>query len=190
MENSSIATAFDFAQYGLSSRRRYRAGVILMLHRLLRFWLRGRPAGGPSGGRGAAGEEFAAEFLRDKMGYRMVAQNWRNPRDERQEIDLVCRDHEVLVFVEVKSRSAAAQVSGYFAVNQRKKRALRRAIHAYLTQLRSRPRTFRFDIAEVILSGGAAPEVLHFQNIPLFPRGYNVMREEPVGPRPPRASAE
>jgi putative endonuclease len=147
-----------------------------MLHWLQRLWLRGRPAGGPSGARGAAGEQWAAEFLRGRLGYQIVAQNWRNPRERREEIDLVCRDHEVLVFVEVKTRSAGALVPGYYAVDRRKKRALRRTIHAYLTQLRVRPRTFRFDVAEVILSRNAPPQVLHFQNVPLFAKGYDVQR--------------
>jgi putative endonuclease len=147
-----------------------------MLHWLQRLWPRGKPAGGPTGARGAAGEELAAEFLRSRLGYRIVVRNWRNPRERREEIDLVCQDHEVLVFVEVKTRSASALVSGFYAVDRRKKRALRRAIHAYLTQLRVRPRTFRFDVAEVVLSATAGPVVRHFQNVPLFAKGYNVLR--------------
>ena len=130
----------------------------------------------PAGERGAAGERLAAEFLHEKQGYQIVVRNWRNPRDHRQEIDLVCRDGDVLVFVEVKTRSAEALVPGYYAVDRRKKRVLLRAIHAYLTQLRLRPRTFRFDIAEVITGGQMPPQVLHFQNVPLFPKGYHVLR--------------
>jgi putative endonuclease len=132
--------------------------------------------GGPAGARGAEGERLAAEFLHDRVGYQIVVQNWRNPLERREEIDIVCRDREVLVFVEVKTRAADAQVRGFFAVDLRKKRALRRAIHAYLTQLRVRPRTFRFDVAEVIMAGNVPPQVLHFQNVPLFPKGYNVLR--------------
>jgi len=130
----------------------------------------------PAAGRGAAGERLAAEFLHRQLGYEIVARNWRNPRDRREEIDLVCRDGEALVFVEVKSRSAAALVPGYEAVNRRKKKVLRRAIHAYLTRLRLRPRTFRFDVAEVVDSGKTPPQVRHFQNVRLFPKGYHVLR--------------
>jgi putative endonuclease len=130
----------------------------------------------PAEERGAAGERLAAEFLHARRGFRIVVRNWRNPRDHRQEIDLVCRDGEVLVFVEVKTRPASALVPGYYAVNRRKKQVLRRAIHAYLTQLRLRPRTFRFDVAEVITGGPTPPQVLHFQNVPLFPKGYHVLR--------------
>jgi len=117
--------------------------------------------------RGAAGEQVAADHLRRRRGFAIIARNWRNPRDERQEIDLVCRDHEVLVFVEVKTRPAAARVRGFFAVDRRKKRVLRRAIHAYLMALRRRPAVHRLDVVEVVLDAGRPPEVRHFENVPL-----------------------
>lgn len=141
-----------------------------MFHWLSRLlgWLR-RPDAG------AAGEALAADFLRRERGYRILARNWRNPRDRRDELDLVCRDGEVLVFVEVKARRADALVPGYYAVTRRKKRVLRRTCTAYLQQLRPPPRTFRFDIVEVGLpaaGGTAAPAILHFENVPLFPKHF------------------
>ena len=151
-------------------------GANFMLQWLQKLLLRDQTARSPASACGAEGERLAAEFLHNRIGYEIVVQNWRNPQDRREEIDLVCRDREVLVFVEVKTRAADAQVSGFFAVDRRKKRALRRAIHAYLTQLRFRPRTFRCDVAEVILAGNTPPQVLHFQNVPLFPKGYHVLR--------------
>jgi putative endonuclease len=104
----------------------------------------------------------------------VVAANWRNPRDRREEIDLVVRDGDVLVFVEVKTRAPGALVPGYHAVNARKRRVLQRAIRSYLKQLPEKPRTFRFDIVEVVLPRGAdSPlEILHFENVPLFPKGF------------------
>ena len=151
--------------------------VIFMFDWLQWLRSRGESADGTACARGAEGERHAAEFLRSRLGYQIVVQNWRNPLERREEIDLVCRDHEVLVFVEVKTRSADAMVPGFFAVDLRKKRALRRAIHAYLMQLHFRPPTFRFDVAEVILGGNTPPQVLHFQNVPLFPKGYHVLRQ-------------
>ena len=139
------------------------------------FGRNGNPAT-PAAGRGVAGERLAAEFLHAQRGFEIVARNWRNPRDRREEIDLVCRDGEALVFVEVKTRSATARVPGYDAINRRKRKVLRRAIHAYLTRLRIRPRTFRFDVAEVATGGAAAPVVRHFENVRLFPKRYHVLR--------------
>ncbi len=124
-----------------------------------------------AGGTGARGERLAEDFLRGERGYGIVARNWRNPRDRREEIDLVCRDGDALVFVEVKARDAAALVPGYFAVDRRKKAVLRRACTAYLRRLAMPPRTYRLDIVEVAFpAGGGAPVVSHFANIPLFSR--------------------
>ena len=98
-------------------------------------------------------------------------------RDRRDEIDLVCRDGEVLVFVEVKARAAGALVSGFHAVDRRKKRVLRRVIAAYLAKLTEKPRTFRFDVVEISLAGGPGqpvppPEIRHFENVPLFSKHF------------------
>lgn len=121
---------------------------------------------------GARGERLAEAFLR-KRGFRVVARNWRDPRDRRDEIDLVCDDGGALVFVEVKTRAAGALVPGYYAVDARKKKALRRAAAAYLRSLRPPPTTFRLDVVEVVMPPGArageAPEIRHFENVGLFP---------------------
>lgn len=126
---------------------------------------------------GARGEQAAADFLQARHGFRIVTRNWHSPRDQRDEIDLVCRDGEVLVFVEVKARAEGALVSGFEAVNERKKRALRRAVHAYLGALPAAPRTFRFDVADVTLSGRLPAQVMHYENVPLFPEGYYIARQ-------------
>ena len=126
---------------------------------------------------GALGEQAAADYLQARHGFAIVTRNWRSPRDQRDEIDLVCRDGEVLVFVEVKARAEGALVSGFEAVNERKKRALRRAVHAYLGALTPPPRTFRFDVAEVTLTGRLPAQVMHYENVPLFPPGYYVARQ-------------
>jgi putative endonuclease len=162
-----------------------------MLGWLSDVWLRFAPqnAAEESHAAGARGEAAAADFLAKRHGFTIVARNWRSPRDRRDEIDLVARDGEVLVFVEVKARAADALVPGYFAVNERKKRVLRRAVHAYLGALEQPPRTFRFDVVEVALSDRLPPQCLHFENIPLFPKSYHAARQSgsiPAGERRPR----
>lgn len=139
-------------------------------------WIKGifRPAeiiAGTAGERGAAGERCAADFLQHHHGYEIVTRNWHSPGDKRDEIDLVCRDGDVLVFVEVKTRPATALVRGFLTVDRRKQQALRRAIHAYLGHLRTRPQTYRLDVVEVVTDPKAPPQVLVFQNVPLLPHG-------------------
>ncbi len=148
---------------------------------------------------GAAGERAAEAHLR-AAGLRVLARNWRNPADQREEIDLVCEEPPgpagvgaVLVFVEVKARAAGARVGGYDAVNRRKKAILLRACRAYLARLRPPARHFRFDIVEV--AHGAEPaagtamqamaldpciasvregrQVWHYRDAPLFPERSN-----------------
>lgn len=123
---------------------------------------------------GAEGERLAANYLRKEKGYSIVARNWRSPRDRRDEIDLICRDGDILVFVEVKTRAADALVSGYHAVNKAKKRVMLRACTAYLRALSSSGwlETYRFDVVEVCraTAQGEAAIVRHFENVPLFPK--------------------
>ena len=127
---------------------------------------------------GAEGERLAANFLCKEKGCRIVARNWRSPRDRRDEIDLVCRDGEVLVFVEVKTRAADALVAGFYAVDRRKKKVMLRACTAYLRRLGSAGHdlTYRFDVIEVsrATAKDEPPVVRHFENIPLFAKDFRL----------------
>ncbi|MBQ7331914.1 MAG: YraN family protein [Opitutales bacterium] len=96
--------------------------------------------------RGDAGEKFAADFLKKQCGMKILCRNFRAGKDE---IDLVARDGETLVFVEVKTRSEHDARGAVFAVDARKKQALRRAADAYLRDLRERPAATRLDVVEV-----------------------------------------
>ncbi len=125
--------------------------------------------GGEASTTGDAGERAAERHLVSTRSVQVLARNWRQGRDE---LDLVCRDGEVLVFVEVKTRRAGARVPGYFTVNKRKKTALLRAIRAYRTRLATKPKAVRFDIVEVEWVGGGPGKVRHFENVPLFSKGF------------------
>lgn len=128
-------------------------------------------------GTGASAEALAADWLRRERGFAIVARNWRNPRDRRDELDLVCRDRDVLVFVEVKARAAEALVPGFYAIDRRKRRVLLRTAKAYLARLHPKPVTFRCDVVEVQLpprgpGAESPPQVRHFENVPLFAKHY------------------
>lgn len=123
--------------------------------------------------RGDLGERLAAEYLSKTKKLRVLTRNWRSRRDE---IDLVCRDRGALVFVEVKTRRGGGLVPGYFAVDRRKKEALLRVCRAYVKELRIKPRTFRFDVVEVVLWVDRAPEIHHFETVRLFPKDLRFTR--------------
>jgi putative endonuclease len=127
------------------------------------------PPGAGKAERGRFGEDLAAAHCRAR-GYRIVRRNWRRGRDE---IDLVCRDGRELVFIEVRARAESALVPGYFTVDRRKKKVLRRACTAYLRSLRKPPAHFRFDIIEVALSMDGAGTVRQYENVPLFHKHFS-----------------
>ncbi len=113
---------------------------------------------------GELGEKIAAEFLQREKGFRIRERNWRSGQEE---IDLIAYEGEVLVFVEVKTRRAGGLVPGYYTVDKRKKKALKRAIWAYMRQYKLPPKTYRLDVVEVNKHANGDWEVLHFSNIPL-----------------------
>lgn len=111
---------------------------------------------------GQWGEMQAARYLKREKGFKILEANWRAGRDE---VDLIARDGDVLVFVEVKTRKAGSLVSGYYAVDQRKRRALQRAMRVYLKQLSAKPQTWRMDVVEVNYASRQQFEVLHFAQV-------------------------
>ena len=121
--------------------------------------------------KGGSGESLAADYLARQKGFVIVARNWRNPQDRREEIDVIAFDREVLVFVEVKTRTQGARVPGFYAVDHAKREILRRAARAYLHSLENKPRTFRLDVVEIEL-GTAVPEMRYFGNVGLFHKHY------------------
>lgn len=108
---------------------------------------------------GARGEEEAYFHLR-RLGYTMVARNFRSPR-RKGEIDLIGYDGEVLCFIEVKTRTTRAVMPAEAAVDQEKQRDLIAVADEYVRRLKSAPST-RFDVVSVYFEGGK-PEITLFR---------------------------
>jgi putative endonuclease len=68
------------------------------------------------------------------------------------EIDLVCRHGEVLVFVEVKTRSTEVFGRPMAAVDRKKRRRIARGAMTWLRMLDMPDITFRFDVVEVMVT--------------------------------------
>lgn len=78
------------------------------------------------------GELAAASFLRGE-GFSVLRRNWRPVRGG--ELDLVCRDGNCLVFVEVKTRTGNSYGGARRAVDARKRALIRRGAAEWLRQL-------------------------------------------------------
>ena len=109
---------------------------------------------------GALGERAARAHLQ-KLGLKFLTANFKS---DRGEIDLIFRDHDCLVFVEVKTRSSEDWVRPAAAVNARKRRLLSQCGLDYLKRLKNPQVKIRFDVVEVLLSDGAVREVRHLPN--------------------------
>jgi len=119
---------------------------------------------------GEWGEEHSARFLSDG-GYRILARNVRP--DRRDEIDIVARYENTLVFVEVKTRADESFGSPITAVDRSKRHALNRAAAAYLKKAGYPDLFYRFDVIEVVgTPEGGEPLIRHIENAFPFERRY------------------
>jgi putative endonuclease len=110
--------------------------------------------------RGELGERAAKKFLQ-KAGLKFLTANFHSSRGE---IDLILRDGDCLIFVEVKARSSEEWTRPAAAVNARKRRLLSQTALDYLKLLKNPPVKIRFDIVEVLLHDGNVREVRHLPN--------------------------
>jgi putative endonuclease len=111
---------------------------------------------------GVWGEQTAAGYLK-KKGYRIIGCNVRP--DRRDEIDIIARIAESLVFVEVKTRADENFGAPFSAVDSVKRHSLNRAAAAYLRKTRFPDLYYRFDVIEVIgRPAGPEPEIRHIED--------------------------
>ena len=109
---------------------------------------------------GEMGERAAKKHLQQR-GLKYLAANFRSARGE---IDLVFREDDCLVFVEVKTRVAGGWTRPAAAVNKRKRLLLTKCAFDYLRLLKSPPIKIRFDVVEVLLEDEAVSEIRHLPN--------------------------
>jgi putative endonuclease len=109
---------------------------------------------------GETGESAARKHLR-KRGLKFLTANFRSKRGE---IDLIFRDADCLVFVEVKTRSSEDWKRPAAAVNARKRKLLSQTALDYLRLIKNPQVKIRFDIVEVLLEAGVVREIRHLPN--------------------------
>jgi putative endonuclease len=111
--------------------------------------------------RGAHGEKLACRFLRHN-GYKILYRNFKGRSGG--EIDIVCRDNDTLVFVEVKTRTREDFGRPVAAVDRQKQKRISRGGLAWLRMLDNPDILFRFDVVEVIITDDAKPRVELIRN--------------------------
>jgi len=103
---------------------------------------------------GKWGEAAAARLL-EKKGCKIVERNYACPRGE---IDIIARQGERLLFVEVKTKTAGEHLPPRYSVNRRKQGQIIRVARWYLKEKKASRARCRFDVVEVVGSGSGRPE--------------------------------
>lgn len=95
---------------------------------------------------GQRGEEIAVDFLAG-LGFQIRERNWRFGKNE---IDVIAVHENVLVIVEVKTRSSKYLVEPFMAVTRTKQKILVRAADAYVMR-HNYDGEVRFDVVSIII---------------------------------------
>jgi len=111
--------------------------------------------------RGAFGEKLACRYLKGN-GYKILFRNFRGRTGG--EIDVVCRDNDTLVFVEVKTRGSEEFGRPIEAIDRDKRKRISRGGLAWLRMLDNPDIFFRFDVVEVIIADNAKPRLELIKN--------------------------
>lgn len=107
--------------------------------------------------------ELAAFFYLRRHGYIVVARGWRSGR-LRGDIDLIAWEADTLCFIEVKTRTTRDVATAEAAVDEDKRRTLRRLARAYMRQLPNQQTPARFDILSIYFEKEKAAEFELFRN--------------------------
>lgn len=96
------------------------------------------------------GENAAALHL-SRKDYRILHRNFRSKSGE---IDIICENNGVIIFVEVKTRRSDKYGMPSEAVNYRKQQKIIATAMLYLNEQCLYGRSFRFDVVEVFINQG------------------------------------
>ena len=111
---------------------------------------------------GKYGEELACEFLKNKN-YQILKRNYRTRFGE---IDIIAKRDDILVFVEVKTKTGGEFGQPEEMVGKNKQIKLEKLAQAYLLEQGLSPETenFRIDIVSVMIKKDKIPEIKHLEN--------------------------
>lgn len=107
---------------------------------------------------GDEGEKLAVQHL-SNLGYDIIATNWTF---KHKEIDIICKEQDIYIFVEVKTRSSVRYGMPEDAISESKAQAVIAAAMEFLQE--KKYQDIRFDVVSIILKKGQEPEILHIKD--------------------------
>ncbi len=109
---------------------------------------------------GEKGEELAAEYLKS-LGYEIIQRNYRFGHGE---IDIIAKDKETLVFVEVKTRENLKFGPPELAITKKKQRQIKKIGEAYLYENNISDTQCRIDVIAILMERNKQPKLNHIIN--------------------------
>jgi len=111
---------------------------------------------------GKWGEDLATEYLQEK-GYEILERDWKSGHHD---LDIVAKDGNTLVVVEVKTRRNRLFGDPEEAIDYKKRQSLQSAINHYVKTHRAN--SVRFDIISIVGTIGSKPEIDHIIDVALI----------------------
>jgi putative endonuclease len=110
---------------------------------------------------GDRGERAAVRYLK-RHGFKIVACQHRN---QFGEIDIIAREADQIVFVEVKTRKSTDAGQPFEAVDRTKQQKLTKIALAWLKKEKSLDQSARFDVVSIVWPvDSKLPQIQHFRN--------------------------
>lgn len=112
---------------------------------------------------GKTGEDIACEYV-NKCGYKIIERNRHFSKNA--EIDIIAKDKDCLVFIEVKTRKSLSCGHPFEAITAGKIEKIKKAVFAYLAETSETYKSYRIDGIAIV--GLKNPTIEHLQNIGQF----------------------
>jgi putative endonuclease len=109
---------------------------------------------------GTEGEDLAVRFLKKEKGYKIITRNYKTLIGE---IDIIAKDGDTIVFIEVKTRTDDAFGYPFEAVNKRKKQKLKNLALLYLKN-QGKESPVRFDVLSILCMENGLKEIEHIKD--------------------------
>ena len=130
------------------------------MSKLFNFLRKSKPAPHSSRDKGSVGEGMAVKYLKKKK-YIILAQNYRKPFGE---IDIICRDGNTLVFVEVKTAKQKKFGAPQDWVGRKKQLQIAKVASSYLIEGEFREEDCRFDVIGISINEKGIPDIVHLRD--------------------------
>jgi len=109
---------------------------------------------------GDRGEDIAVDYL-SSNNFKIIERNYRYGHGE---IDIIAKDGEVLVFVEVKTRKNLEFGPPELAITKRKQSQVRKISEAYLIEKNIADTDCRIDVVAILIRKNIPPKITHIEN--------------------------